>query len=84
MIYVAGADAGDGARVRVILPARCCACGWPQCTGIISFGNKMHEPHCDACCKDWERLMLNTRSSVLNNLGLQYFRRWQAERKATA
>jgi hypothetical protein len=83
MIYVAGADAGDGARVRVILPDRCCVCGWPQCTGIISFGNKMHEPHCDACCKDWEKMLVAYTATGVRP-GLNHFRLWQFQRKVTA
>lgn len=63
---------------------RCTACNWPRSSGYISFGGKMHEPHCDACCRAWEdelRITAMLRQRLpLGPVNLEHFRAWQRER----
>lgn len=60
----------------------CCACRKGIPTGVISYGSRVHEPHCDACCKDWEAAMRLHEFSI--RLSLADFRAWQAERAGQA
>jgi hypothetical protein len=83
MIFV-GEGGGTRPDFSRLEPLRCCACGWPQCTGIISFGNKMHEPHCDACCKDWQNILKLLADHGSFPLTLKHFRFWQSRRGGTA
>lgn len=66
----------------VRLPQRCVACNWPRATGIISYGTMLHEPHCEACCKEWTTMLITAPIVLRTPLTLKDFRQWQAERKA--
>lgn len=63
-----------------LLVTRCSACGKVGCSGFISYG-RASEPHCLACCQDWEREMILVKTSCVGSLTLNYFRQWQAERR---
>ena len=74
----------DAARylLRMMADPRCCACRKTTSSGVISYG-KVHEPHCEECCKAWEsqmRFCASERYSVT----LDYFRAWQAQRASAA
>lgn len=56
------------------LPHTCCACGKAPVTGVISYAGKVHEPHCEACCKEWETIL----AYADRVLTLEHFRGWQA------
>jgi hypothetical protein len=64
---------------------RCCACGWPRISGLISYGARMHEPHCASCLADWEKRMRAAPAgwSAVRVLTLEKFRDWQRQRKET-
>ncbi len=59
-------------------PPRCVACNWVRCSGYISFGGKLHEPHCLACMSSWETLLSEKPARTV--VGLREYRAWQAER----
>lgn len=62
------------------LPHMCCACGKAHATGVISYTGKVHEPHCEECCKAWEaQLRFCTSDGYI--AGLEFFRKWQAVRR---
>lgn len=62
--------------MRVVITGRCTACSFPRCTGYISFGTKLHERHCDACLRNWEKIM----REAPQELSLALYRAWQAAR----
>jgi hypothetical protein len=74
-------------RFHVKIWKKCSACGWPWSGGYISFGNRLHEPHCAVCLKNWEGVMKKAAEvgpvGVLA-LSLAVFRDWQQERQVTA
>ena len=66
-------------------PSVCCACGAPNPTGVISYGGKVHEPHCDECCKAWELILaLHGHGMLVCAITMDLFREWQAQRAGTA
>jgi hypothetical protein len=64
--------------VTVVIAGRCTACGWPRCSGYISFGQKLHERHCSSCLSAWEALMRGPHGRLLT---LAMYRDWQKERE---
>lgn len=57
---------------------RCVACGWPRSSGFITFGGKLHEPHCLSCLCSWEKVLAEKPAREV--IGLREYRAWQAER----
>jgi hypothetical protein len=58
---------------------KCAACSWVRCSGFITFGRKVHEPHCASCLSDWERILRSLKGAA-RFIGLSVFRDWQRER----
>jgi hypothetical protein len=58
---------------------RCTACDWPRSSGHISFGGRIHEPHCASCLSDWEKILRSLKGAAAF-IGLSVFRDWQRER----
>lgn len=53
-------------------------------TGVISYG-QTHEPHCEACCKQWEGVLWSERfAHRAYTLGISDLRVWQANMASAA
>lgn len=72
---VVGVDFGSRPS-QTVAWAPCTACRKQIASGMISYLNRIHEPHCDGCCKDWEAHM----QRAVFPLTMDYFRAWQAQR----
>lgn len=63
----------------------CCACRRGIPAGVISYGSRVHEPHCEVCCKDWEKILLGAAMAPPRvTLCMEDFRAWQAQRARQA
>ena len=58
----------------------CLGCGKAPPSGVISFAEHVHEPHCEACCKDWCAVLRVRAVLGSPHAGLADYRAWQAQR----
>lgn len=74
------------AGMRFTFPSTpyCLGCGKAPPTGVISFAGHIHEPHCEACCKEWTVMMISSRVVLRQDVNLADFRAWQAQRASAA